>query len=121
MTDFKKFVKHAYKVLDDKKAEDITVIDISNISTIADYFIIANGSNLPHVQSLTNSIINELAKAGFEAKRIEGSRDSTWVLMDYLDVIIHIFTEEDRSFYNLERIWQDGKFISKEDLLLCDE
>lgn len=121
MTEFKKFVKDAYETLDEKKAEDITVIDISNISTISDYFIIANGNNSLHVQSLVNSISSELGKAGYEAKRVEGGRESTWVLMDYLDVIIHIFTREERSFYNLERIWQDGKLISKEDILLWDE
>lgn len=121
MTDSKKFIKYAYKALDDKKAEDITVIDISNISTIADYFIIANGSNLLHVQSLVNSVSSELGKQGYEAKRVEGGRDSTWILMDYLDTIIHIFTREDRSFYNLERIWQDGKVISKKDILSWDE
>lgn len=121
MTDLKKFIKHAYKVLDDKKAEDITVIDISNISTISDYFIIANGSSSLHVQSLVNSLSSELSKIGYEEKTVEGGRDSTWILMDYLDAIVHIFTREDRSFYNLERIWQDGKVISKKDILSWDE
>ncbi len=121
MTDTKKFIKYIYKALDDKKAEDITVIDISNNSTISDFFVIANGSNLLHVQSLVNSVVSELGKEGLEAKRVEGGRDSTWILIDYLDVIVHIFSREDRSFYNLERIWQDGKLISKEDVLSWDE
>lgn len=117
MTDFKKMVSYAYEALDDKKAEDITIIDISKVSTIADYFIIANGTNLLHVQSLVNSVSSELGKAGYEPNKIEGGRNSSWVLMDYLDLVVHIFTSEDRDFYNLERIWKDGKLISKEELI----
>ena len=106
----------AYKALEDKKSEDIKIIEIGNISIIADYFIIANGTNPSQVEAMVGSVSQELSKAGYEAKRIEGVRNSGWVLMDYGDVVIHIFSKEDRLFYDLERIWRDGKSVSVETL-----
>lgn len=117
MIDSKKMIKNAYKALEEKMAKDIVVIDISKISTISDYFIIASGTSLPHIQSLVYEVVDELAKDGYEDKAVEGDRSSSWVLLDYLDIIVHIFTEEDREFYNLERIWRDGTLVSKEDIL----
>jgi ribosome-associated protein len=116
MSNEKNIAKIAYLALEDKKAEDIQVIEIGNISTIADYFIIANGSNTSHVQSLVDSVQEKLKKAGYEPKRVEGTRSSTWILMDYIDVVVHVFSKEDRLFFDLERIWRDGKIISKDEL-----
>lgn len=121
MTDREKMVATVYKALDSKKAEDITVIDISKISTLSDYFIITNGTSLPHVQTLVNEVGKELGKAGYEPNTIEGGRAATWVLIDYLDIVIHVFTKEDRDFYNLERIWRDGRFISIKDIINKNE
>ena len=109
-------VKIAYDALDDKLAEDIKIIDIHEVSVIADYFVIASASNQNQVQALVDNVDETLGRAGFEAKQIEGTRNSSWVLMDYGDMIIHIFDEENRLFYDLERIWRDGKQITKEDL-----
>lgn len=107
----KMIVKKAYDALNDKKGEDIKVIEIGKLSTVADYFIIANGSNAPHVESLVDNVEEELLKENIHAERIEGVKSSGWILMDYSDVVVHVFSKEDRLFYDLERIWRDGKEI----------
>ena len=98
--------KIAYTALDDKKGEDIQVIDISKVSVLADYFIIANGNSDSQVQALVENVEEELHKAGCSVKQREGN--TGWVLLDFGDVIIHIFDKENRLFYDLERIWRDG-------------
>ena len=114
--DTKDQVKLVYQALADKKAEDIRIIEIGDISVIADYFVIANGTNPNQVSALVDSVEQELAKVDVTPKRIEGIGNASWVLMDYGDIIIHIFSKEDRAFYDLERIWRDGKTIAQEDL-----
>ena len=104
-------VKKAVGALEDKKAEDITVIDISEVSTIAEYFIIANGSNSNQLAAMKDSVDEVFYKSGIHAKQVEGNNISTWILIDYNDVIVHLFDKEDRLFYDLERIWKDGKII----------
>ena len=99
----------ACKAIDDKKGQDIKVIDIHTVSVIADYFVIASGTNSNQVQAIVDNVEEQLGRAGFEAKQIEGNRNSSWILMDYGDVIVHVFDEENRLFYDLERIWRDGK------------
>ena len=112
----KKMAQIAYEAMEDKKAEDIRIIEIGGISTIADYFIIANGTNSSQVQALVDGVDEALSKEGFEPERIEGVRSSSWILMDYGDIVIHVFSKEDRLFYDLERIWRDGKTLTVEDL-----
>lgn len=112
----KEMAKLAYQALSEKKAEDIRIIDISEISVIADYFIIASGSNANQLQAMQDSVDEQLYKAGYYAKQIEGNQRSSWILMDYSDIIVHIFSKEDRLFYDLERIWRDGKDIDPEEL-----
>ena len=109
-------VKLIYKAMDDKKAEDIKIIDIADVSTIADYFIICSGSNASQMEAIIDNITETLGRAGYESKRTEGGRNSSWILMDYQDVVVHIFSKEDRLFYDLERTWRDGKTISVEDI-----
>ena len=104
-------VKAAVAALEDKKAEDVTVIDINGVSSIADYFIIANGSNQNQLTAMQDAVDEALYKAGLHAKQIEGNNQSTWILMDYQDIIVHLFSKEDRLFYDLERIWRDGKIV----------
>ncbi len=108
--------KAIYNALDDKKAEDVTIIDIRGISILADYFIVANGSSQTQLLAMQNEVDKVMHENGIESKQIEGNRTSTWILMDYKDVIVHLFSKEDRLFYDLERIWQDGKQITIEDL-----
>lgn len=118
MENAKKMAKIAFSSLEEKKGEDIRVIEIGEVAAFADYFIIANGTNPTQVNALVENVEDNLSKEGYEPKRIEGVKNTSWVLMDYGDIIIHIFSKEDRLFYDLERIWRDGKNISKEDLEL---
>ena len=106
----------ACKAIDDKKGQDIKIIDIHNVSVIADYFVIASASNSNQIQAMMDAAEEELYKAGYHCTQKEGNSNSSWVLMDYKDIIIHIFSKEDRLFYDLERIWRDGEFINPEDL-----
>ena len=112
--------KLAVKALDEKKAMDIKVIDIHEVSVLADYFIIASGSNQNQVQAMVDNVAEQLGKAGYEPKQIEGTKNSSWILMDYGDLIIHIFDEENRLFYDLERIWRDGKIMETNEFLSQD-
>lgn len=116
MTESAKFAKIAYEALADKKGENIKIIDISEVSAIADYFIIADGMNQNQLQAMCDAVEEDLYKAGCKLKQTEGNRNSTWILMDYGDVIVHVFSKEDRLFYDLERIWTDGKEIAADEL-----
>lgn len=107
----------ALKALDEKKAMDVKVIDIHEVSVLADYFIIASGSNSNQVQAMVDNVEEQLSKAGYEPKQIEGTKSSNWILMDYGDLIIHVFDEENRLFYDLERIWRDGKILEMDEFL----
>ena len=97
--------------LDDKKGEDIRILDISEVSVLADYFIICNGTSSSQVKALVDNVEEKMAKESYIVKQIEGNGTGTWVLMDYGDVIVHVFDKENRLFYNLERIWSDGKRV----------
>ena len=110
-------VKIAYQALDDKLAEDIKVIDIRGISVVADYFMIANGTNKNQVQAIVDNVQEELEKAGYSMKQMEGYRAGSWVLLDFNDIIIHIFDKENRLFYDLERIWKDGVEVDTGELI----
>ena len=112
----KELTKLAVAALEDRKAEDVTVIDISEISPIADYFIIANGTNESHVRALVDNVEETLGKAGYEVKQREGYGLGSWVLLDFGDIIVHVFDRENRVFYDLERIWRDGKQVDPEEL-----
>lgn len=116
MEQAKKMVKIAYQALDEKKGEDIKIINLEGISVLADYFIIANGTNSSQVQALVDNVEEELHKAGYSLKQREGYSNGNWVLLDFGDVIVHIFDRENRLFYDLERIWRDGKEISFDEL-----
>ena len=107
----KEMAKIAYHALDEKKGEDIRIIDIAGISVLADYFIIANGSSESQVQAMVDNVEEEMHKAGYSLKQREGYGRGNWVLLDFGDVIVHVFDKENRLFYDLERIWRDGKNI----------
>ena len=112
MTEARDMAKAAVRALEDKKGGDIRGIDIRDISVLADYFIIADGSNASQVQAMADNVEEELAKLGCECRQIEGYRTANWILMDYGDIIVHVFSRDDRLFYDLERIWRDGKQIA---------
>lgn len=95
--------------LDEKKIEDIKVIDISEVSIMADYFIIGSGSNRNQIQAAVDNVSEKTHEIKYNPKQIEGYDTANWVLMDFGDVITHVFDKENRLFYDLERIWSDGK------------
>ncbi|MEW6423582.1 MAG: ribosome silencing factor [Bacillota bacterium] len=101
-------LKIAVRVAEDKKAYDVTILEISKISIISDYFLICTGRSPIHVKGIAREVIGEIAKETGLHPRIEGLREGRWVLLDYGDLVIHIFVEEERQFYNLERLWGDA-------------
>ena len=112
-----KILDAGWSALEEKKGEDVKIIDIEGVSVIADYFVLASASNANQTQALVDNVEEKLFKAGYECHQKEGSMSSTWVLMDYGDVIVHVFSKEDRLFYDLERIWRDGKIVESVDEL----
>ena len=116
MEQSKLMARLAYQALDDKKGEDIQVIDISQVSVLADYFIIANGNSESQVRALVDNVEEELSKAGYEMKQRDGDGSGNWVLMDFGEIIVHVFDKENRLFYDLERIWRDGKHVDFSEL-----
>ena len=108
--------KIAIAALEEKKAKDVKVIDISEVSVLADYFIITSGRNSTQIQTLSDAVVKALGEQGVTTKQVEGYQNANWVLLDFGDLIVHIFDEENRLFYDLERIWLDGKQINPEDM-----
>ncbi len=108
----------AIEALEDKKAEDIRVIDISEVSVIADYFLIAGGNNRNQIQTLCDNVEEKLGKAGYLCRQKEGYDTANWILMDFGDVIVHIYDKENRLLYDLERIWRDGRMVETDSLKL---
>lgn len=116
MAHSKEMARIAYDALDEKLGTDLRIIKIDEISVIADYLIIANGNNGPQIAALLENVQLKMQQNGYESKRVEGNRNSTWILVDYGDIIVHIFSPEDRLFYDLERIWRDGTSVERESL-----
>ncbi len=106
--------KMAVKALDSKKALDIKVIKIKDISAIADYFVIATGTSSTHVKALADEVEAQLDESGISVSHVEGYRSNSWILLDYVDVVVHVFSDEAREYYDLERLWQDGEIIDIE-------
>ena len=102
--------------LEDKKAEHIEGIEIDEISPLADYFVIANGTNASQTDAMVEGVEEKAALAGFTPDHIEGHRNANWTLIDYKGVVVHIFDEESREFYDLARIWKDGKSLDPHSL-----
>lgn len=104
-------LKLIYDKISDKKGEDIKIIDISEMSVMADYFIIASGNNINQLHSIADYIDEELTKINIKPAHIEGYNNANWILMDYNDFIIHLFDKESRNFYDLDRIWKGGTLV----------
>ncbi len=117
MEQVKEMVRIVYRALEDKKGEDICVIDISGISPLADYFVITSGSSDSQVKALVDNVEEKMHIAGHSQIQREGLKTGNWVLLDYGDVVVHVFDKENREFYHLERIWNDGKRIESIDEL----
>ncbi len=105
-------VKAAVQSLDEHKAEDIHVLKVSDITSLADYFILATGNSTTHVRALVDYLDTDLSKRDFKPSRTEGYQSSLWTVLDYGTVVIHVFSEDTRRFYDLERLWQDAQTVS---------
>lgn len=97
------------RYLSSKKAEDILLIDVREKTTLCDYFVIASGRNTTQVRALCENLEEHLSKQGLEPRRTEGVREGRWGVLDYGDVVVHIFNDESRLFYHLERLWTEGE------------
>ena len=109
-------VKKIVKALDDKKGNDIQVIKIEELTIVADYFVICTANSNTHVRSLADEVEYQLEEAGIKADHVEG-RATGWVLLEYAGVVVHVFLEESRNYYNLERLWEDAKKIDASQFL----
>lgn len=119
MTSLEK-AKAIVKVMDSKKARDIKLIEIGELSSLGDYFIICSAQSNTQVSAIAEDIEDEMTKLGFEPNRVDGRQTAQWILMDYYDVMVHVFQEESRNFYNLERLWADAPTVDISDLLTRD-
>lgn len=111
-----KIIEIAVNALNDKKAKEITAIEVGELTMIAEYFIIATATSSTHVKALADIVEEKLSEAGFEPDHIEG-KSTGWILLDYAGVVIHVFTKDTREFYNLDRLWSDGKQINLDNIL----
>ncbi len=120
MTDPKALALQIARILDEKGANDIDVLEVSHLTSITDYFVIANGRNIMAVRTLAEEVEDKLSAEGIQPRRKEGERESKWIVLDYAHVIVHVFHPEERKFYNIERLWQDGtnqvEFIPLEEM-----
>ena len=105
------------KILDQKKATDIQAIRVRDLTIVADYFVIATGSSTTLVKSLADEVEFQLKQQGVAPARVEGYNSSTWILLDYEDVLVHVFYTEARDYYKLERLWADGEQLDVEALV----
>lgn len=105
------------KALDSKRAEDIRIIEIGDLTIVADYFVIANGTSSTQTKALAEEVEFKMSQLGIEPNRTEGYQGATWVVLDYGDIIVHVFYKETRDQYNLERLWSDGKDIDVKQFL----
>ena len=110
-------LKIALKAAEDKQAIDILVLDISTIASFANYFLLCTGDSSRQIQAIVDEVERKLRESGFRPTHIEGYRNAEWVLMDYLDVVVHVFSKKARAYYDLERLWRDGRKLDTKKLL----
>lgn len=109
--------KKIAQILDSKIAQDIKIIEIADVTILADYMVIATGRSSTQVKALADEIEFQMDKLGVSVSHIEGHRSNSWILLDYVDIIVNVFNEEAREFYDLERMWQDGKELDLSDII----
>ena len=108
MIEAKDFAKKIAEILDNKGATDIQILEVGHMTSITDFFVVASGRNVQFVHTLADDLEDKLAEEGITPRRKEGKNGSRWIVLDYAEVIVHIFHPEERSHYNIERLWQDG-------------
>lgn len=116
MITVEEMVKVAYKAVDDKKGEDISVLNIGKITSMAEYFIITSASSERQVKAIANNVEDELEKLGIPVKGKEGHATSRWILLDYGDIMVHVFHNEERDFYSLDKLWKDASHVDVDNL-----
>lgn len=109
--------KSIVQILDEKKANNLEVIKVGEVTILGDYFVIASANNTTHVKSLVDEVEFEMKQKGVNPIRVEGYQNTNWIIIDYGDVIVHIFYEETRNFYNLEKLWENGEKVEIEEIL----
>ncbi|WP_407882059.1 ribosome silencing factor [Furfurilactobacillus curtus] len=108
----KEMLEIAVKAGDSKRAEDIVALDVEQVSLVADYFVLMNGGSKRQVQAIVQAVQDEEADAGVIVRRVEGKAEGTWVLLDFGDIVVHVFQEEQRQYYNLEKLWSDAPLVN---------
>jgi ribosome-associated protein len=107
----------ALAALEDKKAFDIVLLDISKVASFASYFLMCSGDSSRQIQAIADEVEKKLKENGIRPNHIEGYRHAEWILLDYVDVVVHIFSKSARAYYDLERLWRDGKRLDAQKLL----
>ncbi len=107
----------AVKALDSRKAKNITALKVEDLTILANYFIIASATSTTQVKALADEVEYQLGEKGVKPKSIEGYQSQTWIVLDYYDIIVHVFLEETRDFYQLERLWADGTPVDISDIV----
>lgn len=115
-----KKIETIVKALDSKRAEDIKVIGIRDLTIVADYFVIANGDSNTQTKALAEEVEFKLSQLGIQPARTEGYNGATWIVLDYGDIVVHVFYKETRDFYNLERLWADGEQVDINEFITED-
>lgn len=119
MTEIDRRLSIIVKACDDKKAFNIKVLDIKKITSIGDYFVIASGNSTSQVSAIADEVEEKMKREGFDLYQKEGGNSARWILLDYGDIIVHVFHKEEREFYNLERLWSDSEEIDVKLLISC--
>ncbi len=112
----KELLFSAVQILDKKKGMDIKALEITEISSVADYFLLVTGTSSTHIRALADEVDEELSNLGVQPDHIEG-KSTGWILLDYKSVVVHIFTQSERELFNLEKLWSDAKEVDLRDLL----
>lgn len=116
MTTVEQMVKVIYDAMDDKLGKDISIINVGAVSSLCDYFLIATAGSTRQVKAIADNIEDELTKLGIESRGKEGYETQEWILLDFGDIMVHVFNEENRAYYNLEKMWKDAPYVDVDTL-----
>ncbi|EQK45387.1 oligomerisation domain protein [[Clostridium] bifermentans ATCC 19299] len=116
MTTVEQMVKVIYDAIDDKLGKDIAIIKVGEVSSLCDYFVIATAGSTRQVKAVADNVEDELTKLGIESRGKEGYETQEWILLDFGDIMVHVFNEENRAYYNLEKMWKDAPYVDVDTL-----